>query len=352
MKKIFSLIISLFISISFADEFVDSGSTLGGYGELHWNTEKQEMDFHRFVLFYGHTWDENWSFKSEIELEHNMVGGSESDTDGDDNIEYDGELELEQAYINYHSGSWGFKGGVLLASVGIINPYHEPPTFLSVERPSYAIDIIPTTWFGNGFSFYGNIGDIGLEFMMLEDLNGKKILDSGSIRDGRNKGHDASATDLLGTKIISVSWTGIDGLRIGGSYAMNDAPVIIDDSGEAMDILSVTLMEINTIYSKNNIHTTFEYGTSDFSHTTASWTNSGYYLDIGYNLGGILGIDSVLMPWIRTSSYSINNTDTDIILYGLTYKPIPNISFKVDMGTNKIGNAENNILNIGLGYMF
>ena len=63
-------------------------------------------------------------------------------------------------------------------------------------------------------------------------------------------------------------------------------------------------------------------------------------------------MDSVLMPWIRTSSYSIDNTDTNIILYGLTYKPIPHISFKIDMGTNKTGSTESNILNIGLGYMF
>ena len=63
-------------------------------------------------------------------------------------------------------------------------------------------------------------------------------------------------------------------------------------------------------------------------------------------------MDSVLMPWIRTSSYSIDNTDTDIMLYGLTYKPIPHISFKVDMGTNKIGDLESDVLSIGLGYMF
>ena len=63
-------------------------------------------------------------------------------------------------------------------------------------------------------------------------------------------------------------------------------------------------------------------------------------------------MDSVLMPWIRTSSYSIDNTDTDIMLYGLTYKPIPNISFKIDMGTNKTDDTESDILSIGLGYMF
>ena len=61
---------------------------------------------------------------------------------------------------------------------------------------------------------------------------------------------------------------------------------------------------------------------------------------------------SVLMPWIRTSSYSIDDTNTDIILYGLTYRPIPNISFKIDLGTKKTEGTQNDILNIGLGYMF
>ena len=106
------------------------------------------------------------------------------------------------------------------------------------------------------------------------------------------------------------------------------------------------------MYSKNNIHAVFEYGMGDFSHTTTSWTNSGYYLDIGYNIGDLIRINSVLMPWVRTTSYSINDVTTDILLYGLTYKPIPSICFKVDMGTNKTGNTENNILNIGIGYMF
>ena len=344
MKKMLLLIISLFISILFPNKPLDSNSNLGAYGELHWNTKKQKMDFHRFVVFLGHTWDTQWSFKSEVQLKHNVAGNS-----------YDGIVELQQGYINYTGDSWGFKGGVVIAPVGIINPYHEPPTFLSVERPLYATEIVPTTWFGNGFSFYGNIGDISLEFTMLEDLNGGEIYNNGNIRSikyGQNKGSNATATDILGTKIIGLSWTGLDGFRIGGSYAINNAPLDTDDVGEAMGTLGITLMELNAMYSKNNIHTVFEYGMGDFSHTSTSWTNSGYYLDIGYNLGGVFDMDFVLMPWIRTSSYSINDTTTDILLYGLTYKPISSISFKVDMGTNKTSNIESNILSIGLGYMF
>ncbi|MBI44663.1 MAG: hypothetical protein CMG66_00680 [Candidatus Marinimicrobia bacterium] len=344
MNKPLLFIISLFISISFPNDSIFSNTNIGAYGELHWNTEKQKIDFHRFVIFLGYNWDKNWSFKSEVQLKNNVVGDS-----------HDGTIELQKGYVNYNSELWGFKGGVLVAPVGIINPYHEPPTFLSVERPFYSTEIIPTTWFGNGFSFYGNIGNIQLELAMLEDLNGKNILEgeTKSIKYGQNKGSNATATDILGTKIFSISWIGIDGLRIAGSYALNDAPVEIDPaSGEAIDILSTTLIELNTMYSKNNIHAVFEYGMNEFSHPSSSWKNSGYYLDIGYNIGSLIDMNSVLMPWIRTSSYSIDSIKTNILLYGLTYKPIPSISFKVDMGTNKTSNTKSNILNIGLGYMF
>ena len=76
---------------------------------------------------------------------------------------------------------------------------------------------------------------------------------------------------------------------------MNDAPLETDDSGEAVGTLGITLIELNTMYSKNNIHTVFEYGMGDFSHTSTSWTNSGYYLDIGYNLGSIIGMDGTFI---------------------------------------------------------
>ena len=42
MKKMLLLIISLFVSVSFADEFVTSSTTVGGYGELHYDMEAND----------------------------------------------------------------------------------------------------------------------------------------------------------------------------------------------------------------------------------------------------------------------------------------------------------------------
>ena len=147
MKKILLLTTSLFAFIC-ADEFIeDATTTIGGYGELHFDMEANDgdgkLDFHRWILYVKHQFNTEWSMMSEIEIEHNMVY---SDGDG-------GYLAMEQAYLNYWNGNWGFRGGVLLVPAGITNEYHEPPTFMSVERPEYNKQIIPTTWFDNGFAF-------------------------------------------------------------------------------------------------------------------------------------------------------------------------------------------------------
>ena len=122
LSRLFSILV-LIIALNAQDDFFEPGYSIGGYGELHWNLEldkdgettKNQMDFHRFIIYYGYNWTEGWSFKSEVELEHNFLP--------------DGELELEQAYVNYHTDKWGFQGGVILPTVGLINEYHEPPLF-------------------------------------------------------------------------------------------------------------------------------------------------------------------------------------------------------------------------------
>ncbi|MCK5345219.1 MAG: hypothetical protein KAR20_17540, partial [Candidatus Heimdallarchaeota archaeon] len=122
------LICHLPVNIHAQDEFEDffePKTSIGGYGELHYNYEKIEnndpekiLDFHRFVVYVGHAWSEEWSFRSEIELEHNLV------KDGQ------GELQMEQAFLNYTYAPYlSFQAGVLLVGSSFINEYHEPIFF-------------------------------------------------------------------------------------------------------------------------------------------------------------------------------------------------------------------------------
>jgi hypothetical protein len=104
---------------------------IGGYGELHYNnweypdgSKFKELDFHRFVLFFGYDFSDSIRFHSELELEHAIAGEGQN-----------GEIELEQAYIEFDlTENMEAKGGLFLIPVGIINETHEPTTFYGVER--------------------------------------------------------------------------------------------------------------------------------------------------------------------------------------------------------------------------
>ena len=370
-----------------------------------------KLDFHRFIFYIKHRFNSEWSMMSEVEIEHNMVY---SDGDG-------GYLAMEQAHLNYWNGKWGWKGGVVLQPVGIINEYHEPPTFMSVERPEYNKYIIPTTWFGNGFSFYGGMGDFNWNVTMTGDLAADEI--SNGIRSGRLKGV-GETTEGGWLKTLQGSWTGMDGLKIGGSMTMNsptrsasDPNTLCADYDAGGDIqtseingvatlatvdctdgivsapLDVTLTEVNATWSKNNLYARLEYGMIDYTNnfhqdgvTTeatpldgegeyaldtnndgviddgdATWntgatvseikSSSGYYLDLGYNIASMVGCDDQdLYVWMRNSAYNRDDMgdDTEISLFGVTFKPADNLAIKFEMGDKD----DSDVMRMGLGYMF
>ena len=101
---------------------------ISGYMDFHVNDAQHAdpvLDFHRFVLLFTHSFSERVRFVSELELEHAVVSP-----------ETDGELELEQAYVDFLIGRpFNLRAGMVLAPVGVINERHEPPVFHGVERP-------------------------------------------------------------------------------------------------------------------------------------------------------------------------------------------------------------------------
>mgnify|MGYP001164914130 CR=1 FL=1 len=372
MKKIL-LASLLFCFVVAEDEFFEPGTTIGGYGELHYNNtdnpgcegddcyNSTKLDFHRWIMFVNYNWTSEWSLKSELEIEHNMIDG-----DGD----YDGEVELEQAYVNYHnSNGWGYGAGVVLISAGIINETHEPPTFLSVERPAYNSKIIPTTWFGNGAMAYGSFGDFHAKFVLHEDMKGDGMLDGlafGGLRGGRAKGYKSKAYHW--TKNISAHWTGMEGLNVGGSYTFGGAETGLN-SIPGRDYVDWSLMEFHGQYNANNIIAAFEYGLVNFSHVEDNVDDTlvpdqvatGYYMQLGYNLAPMIGWeDCKLAPWFSMGMYDLNDlVDGDVsnTMVGLTWWPTDHVSWKVDYDMKVTKNADGteskaNIMSLGVGYMF
>ncbi len=354
MKYTFSVLLIALLSFSslFGQfDLFDKSTSVGGYGELHYNYSKPDgkeatktLDFHRFVLFYSHAWTEEWSFKAEVELEHNFVSDGE------------GELELEQAFVQYQPAEYfGFQAGVILPSVGMLNEMHEPPTFLSVERPSYHKSIIPTTWFGNGLSLFGYYKGFDYMVSIMEGLNADNFSEKGGIRSGRQKGYKSNAEDFLYN--FRLDYKGISGLKIGASYTYNNA------SGDSLEI-PINLIELHARYRKHNIYFDFEYGNISYDNSQLEKSN-GYYFDLGYNIGSLLGWKSELIPFFRYTDY---NTAASVAgggngekayhnskwMIGAAFKPIEEVVFKVDYSENEVelNSAKTQLFNIGVGYMF
>ena len=352
--KIRLIVLLAVFSVNAQDEFFQPTKSIGGYGELHYNSSKQgdvdgtkTLDFHRFIIYYSASFTEAWSFFSEVELEHNFVNDGE------------GELELEQAFVEYRSDKGGFKAGVILPTAGLLNEYHEPPLFLSVERPEYSKYVIPTTWFANGISAnYKPMDGLKLRVALLEDLNGEGV-ESG-LRSARGKGYKTTAHDW--TKNFSAEYTGLPGLRLGGSYTMNNAPINDDPDTTA----NVALLELHAKYIAHNIYAIFEYGNINYdgtNHTPSYKSSGGYYLDLGYNMASILNLKGKLMPWFRFSDYNQGTNDDGVLpskhytitRFGVTFWPVDKVAFKIDFGTKETEDAdidEISQLNVGVGYNF
>src|SRR5215831_10664017 len=129
-----------------------SATTISGYGEFNYNNYKSDerptqADLRRFVFGLHHRFDDRLTFHSEVEFEHAVVSKDD-----------EGEVELEQAWLNYKfSDAVNVKGGLFLIPLGILNETHEPPTYYGVERNEVETRIIPTTWRELGVGVHGAV---------------------------------------------------------------------------------------------------------------------------------------------------------------------------------------------------
>ena len=182
-----------------------------GYMEFHLNKprgESSELDFHRFVLLFGHSFSSRIKFWSELELEHALVEGAEEK----------GELELEQAYLDFYLKPWfNLRGGMLLAPVGQINERHEPPAFFGVERPMVDTVIIPSTWFDTGIGAWGDLGrGFSYRFYLMAPLDATGFSADEGLRGGRQSGFRSNLRNLART--VRVEYRGVPRLTLGGSF--------------------------------------------------------------------------------------------------------------------------------------
>ncbi len=332
-----------------------SGKTyVGGYGELHYNnldnktaggSDKEQIDFHRFVLFFGHDFTDKIRFNSEFELEHAL---SKDTADGSNG----GEVELEQAYIEIDlSESSSAKAGVFLVPVGILNETHEPPTFYGVERNNVEKNIVPATWWEAG-AVYTMHFDSGLN---IDTAIHSGLLTSSSsnyaVRKGRQKSANATANDLAYT--IRLKWTAVPGLELAATL-QHQADIT---QGTDATAGSANLIEAHAVWQKGPFNLRALYATWDLDGTgpasVGADEQTGWYVEPAYRINEQWGVFGRYNEWDNRAGDSTDSEYSQIDV-GVNYWLHEGVVFKFDYQDQDVpvGKNEFDGFNLGVGYQF
>jgi len=346
----------------------ESRLPFSGYMDFHFNKPRGEpgqLDFHRFVLLFGHSFSDRIKFWSELELEHALVEGREEK----------GELELEQAYLDFLLTPYlSFRGGILLAPVGLINERHEPPSFNGVERPFVDTVILPSTWFDSGVGVFGDLGGGFLyKFYLMSPLDATGFDAQEGVRGGRQKGFQSSFRNVAQTGRLE--YRGLPRLTAGASFWRGHTGFNLPGINPR-----VRVAEVDGRYRVGRFDFRGQFAQVDISRAEelnrALQQENGVNPNVAERLRGFYWESAAglfprrwkheLVAFARYESFDTQNKmpagfqplkqfDRSAWVTGLTYYPEPDVALKFDYtflrNASSVVRAVNS-LNFGIGWWF
>lgn len=318
---------------------------IGGYGEHHFNRfsdSEDQVDAHRYVLFFGHQFTDDVRFFSEFELEHGIAGEDQP-----------GAIELEQAYIEWdYAQNHSVQIGQFLIPVGIMNETHEPDTFYGTERNLVEKNIIPATWWESGVMLKGELAPgLSYNFALHSGLNSP---DTGSkafqIRDGRQKSAKATAEDFAYT--ARLKYTGIGGLELGATIQYQE-----DISQGTVSDASAMLTEVHGIYQQSDFGVRVLWAEWDVDGDAAKLAGrdkqDGWYVEPSYKVSEKLGVFTRYSEFNNNAGDS-SSIDSEVWDYGMNYWLTENVVLKLDYTdfVNESSGTDKDALNLGVGWSF
>lgn len=327
---------------------------LGGYGELHLNklknrkpggADKDELDFHRFVLYAGHQFNDRLRLQTELEIEHALV----KDTA---NASGPGEVELEQAYLDYMvSDALSVKGGLFLVPVGITNETHEPATFYGVERNPVETNIIPTTWWEGGAGLTARLGNgFTLDGAVTSGLK-TTAANNYAVRDGRLKAAKATAKDPAYT--ARLKWTGVPGLELAGTvHYQADITQSADATAGAAKLFEGHAILNRGPFGLKALYAAWKLDGSGPKAVGAD-KQAGWYIEPSYKLSERWGVFARHSRWDNRAGDGTDSRyrQSDV---GVNFWLHPDAVVKVDYQRQTVPNGQNDYdgFNVGIGYQF
>lgn len=298
----------------------DGNLKIGGYGGAHYNQpfaagtrQNGVLDVHRFIMLMGYQFDKRTQFITEIEFEHAT------------------EVYVEQAFVEYRlRNGLNLRGGMVLIPMGIINLYHEPVVFNSVERPLLDIYLAPSTWREIGFGLSGLILPLSLKYQAyvvngFKSFDGQATLEGASgLRNGRQNASNSfmSVPNFTGR----VEYFGLRGMNVGlaGYFGKTQSTLyqgIARDDAAALaradsSVIGVSMVGLDLRYTykglklmgqlyytalaNTRIYNTFAADKGGGSLGKAMF---GYFLDLGYDLLRFVDTDKQLIAFLRYSNF-------------------------------------------------
>jgi hypothetical protein len=351
------------------------GTTIGGYGEFNYNnyrdgSVKDQADLRRFVLFFGHDFNDQLQLFSELEVEHAGVEGGSGG----------GEVAVEQAYLQFTlSDTMKVRAGLLLMPGGFLNEYHEPPAYFGVERNEVETRILPSTWRELGVAIQGqSAAGIQYNVGISTSPDASKFADaSNGVRDMRSEGREAAAHDLA--LFAGLNYRAIPGLALGGSVftgntaqggqGENPNPLLSGTSARLTlwDVharYTHAALDVKALYARGTLSGTDRIneavGITPSSGRAAPESFFGWYVETAYRVWR--GNEKELIPFVRLERYNTqktvapgyatdDNNNERVLTTGVSFRVHPQVVIKADFQNYASDNLKDRI-NIGLGYLF
>ncbi|MDD3608680.1 MAG: hypothetical protein PHI49_02870 [Halothiobacillaceae bacterium] len=184
-------------------------------------------DLERIVLAPTFSLGKGYKFVTEIEFEHGGTGSTieyepEEAGEFEAEIEKGGEIVLEQAHLVIEQAPWlNWRVGEVLVPFGMINMYHQPSQYFTIERPTSETNFYPTVWHETGVGLFGSYGQLRYEAQVITGLDSSGFSGYGFVSHGMQNKLEYRNADALAL-VVQADYSFLPGALVGGSVYFGD----------------------------------------------------------------------------------------------------------------------------------
>jgi hypothetical protein len=275
------------------------------------------------------------------------------------------------------SRRFNLRAGLLLMPVGIINVYHEPPTFNGVDRPDVDVLVIPSTWREPGIGAFGELATgLNYQLFLVNGFDANGFAAETGVGGGHQEGMLAAARDF--GAVGRLSYEPVLATVIGlSAYAATSGNSLRGAVGN----VPVTMVELDARTRRRGFTARGEFALVFIGSAAALNANGtpeqmaagpvssqlrGGYLEAGYDLLRLAAPASAQSVTLF-GRYDYADTQASVpagftanrafvrhtLTAGLVYRPIPEIALKGDYRRHEFGaGAGYSELAAALAWMF